>query len=147
MMDGNEACAYSAYAFSEVAAIYPITPSSPMAERTDEWSAAGRKNISTEREAYRDAVGSGRGRRGTRRAEAGTLAVSFTSSQGLMLMIPTMFRIAGTKQPAVLHVAARTVGTHAMSIFGDQSDVMTCRPTGFAMLASSGVQEAMDLAR
>ena len=146
-MDGNEAAAYAAYALTEVAAIYPITPSSPMAEKTDEWSAGGRKNIFgqtvnlIEMQSEAGAVGAMHGA-----LEAGALATSYTSSQGLMLMIPTMYRIAGTKQPAVLHVASRTVGTHAMSIFGDHSDVMACRSTGFALLSSGIVQEAMDMA-
>ncbi len=146
-MDGNEAAAHVAYAFTEVAAIYPITPSSPMAEKTDEWSAKGRKNIFgqtvklVEMQSEAGAIGAVHGA-----AEAGVLATSYTSSQGLMLMIPTMYRIAGTKQPAVLHVASRTVGTHAMSIFGDHSDVMNCRSTGFALLSSGSVQEVMDLA-
>ncbi len=145
--DGNEAAAYVAYAFSEVAAIYPITPSSPMAEKTDEWAANGRKNLYTqpvnlvEMQSEAGAIGAVHGA-----LEAGSLAVSFTSSQGLMLMIPTMHRISGTRQPAVLHVASRTVGTHAMSIFGDHSDVMNCRQTGFAMLSTGSVQEVMDLA-
>ena len=145
--DGNEAAAYVAYAFSEVAAIYPITPSSPMAEKTDEWSANGRKNLFTqpvtlvEMQSEAGAIGAVHGA-----LEAGSLATSFTSSQGLMLMIPTMNRISGTRQPAVLHVASRTVGTHAMSIFGDHSDVMNCRQTGFAMLSTGSVQEVMDLA-
>ena len=131
VIDGNEAAAYIAYAFSEVAAIYPITPSSPMAEKTDEWSAAGRKNIFgqtvslVEMQSEAGAIGAVHGA-----LEAGALATSFTSSQGLMLMIPTLHRISGTQQPAVLHVAARTVGTHAMSIFGDHSDVMNCRSEG-----------------
>ena len=147
VVDGNEAAAYVAYAFSEVAAIYPITPSSPMAEKTDEWSAGGRKNLFgqtvtlVEMQSEAGAIGAVHGA-----VEAGALATSFTSSQGLMLMIPVMHRIAGTRQPAVLHVAARTVGTHAMSIFGDHSDVMNCRQTGFAMLATGSVQEVMDLA-
>ena len=145
--DGNEAAAYVAYAFTEVAAIYPITPSSPMAEKTDEWSANGRKNLFTqpvnlvEMQSEAGAIGAVHGA-----LEAGSLATSFTSSQGLMLMIPTMHRISGTRQPAVLHVASRTVGTHAMSIFGDHSDVMNCRQTGFAMLSTGSVQEVMDLA-
>ncbi len=147
VVDGNEACAYVAYAFSEVAAIYPITPSSPMAEKTDEWSAKGRKNLYTqpvtlvEMQSEAGAIGSVHGA-----LEAGSLATSFTSSQGLMLMIPVLHRISGTRQPAVLHVASRTVGTHAMSIFGDHSDVMNCRQTGFAMLSTGSVQEVMDLA-
>ncbi len=145
--DGNEAAAYVAYAFSEVAAIYPITPSSPMAEKTDEWSANGRKNLFTqpvtlvEMQSEAGAIGAVHGA-----LESGSLATSFTSSQGLMLMIPVMHRISGTRQPAVLHVASRTVGTHAMSIFGDHSDVMNCRQTGFAMLSTGSVQEVMDLA-
>ena len=145
--DGNEAAAYVAYAFSEVAAIYPITPSSPMAEKTDEWSANGRKNLFTqpvtlvEMQSEAGAIGAMHGA-----LESGSLATTFTSSQGLMLMIPVMHRISGTRQPAVIHVASRTVGTHAMSIFGDHSDVMNCRQTGFAMLSTSSVQEVMDLA-
>ena len=145
--DGNEAAAYVAYAFSEVAAIYPITPSSPMAEKTDEWSANGRKNLFTqpvnlvEMQSEAGAIGAVHGA-----LESGSLSTTFTSSQGLMLMIPTMHRISGTRQPAVLHVASRTVGTHAMSIFGDHSDVMNCRQTGFAMLSTGSVQEVMDLA-
>jgi len=147
VVDGNEAAAYVAYAFSEVAAIYPITPSSPMAEKTDEWAANGRKNLYTqpvtlvEMQSEAGAIGAVHGA-----LEAGSLATTFTSSQGLMLMIPTMHRISGTRQPAVLHVASRTVGTHAMSIFGDHSDVMNCRQTGFAMLSTGSVQEVMDLA-
>ncbi|MBE6032182.1 MAG: pyruvate:ferredoxin (flavodoxin) oxidoreductase [Clostridiales bacterium] len=146
-MDGNEAAAYAAYAFTEVAAIYPITPSSPMAEKTDEWSANGKKNLFgqtvrlVEMQSEAGAIGAVHGA-----IEAGALATSFTSSQGLMLMIPTMYRIAGCRQPAVLHVASRTVGTHAMSIFGDHSDVMNCRATGFALMSTGSVQEVMDLA-
>jgi pyruvate-ferredoxin/flavodoxin oxidoreductase len=145
-MDGNEAAAHVAYAFTEVAAIYPITPSSPMAEKTDEWSALGRKNIFgqpvrlIEMQSEAGAAGAVHGA-----IEAGALSTSYTSSQGLMLMIPTMLRLSGTRQPAVLHVASRTVGTHAMSIFGDHSDVMNCRGTGFAMISSGSVQEVMDL--
>ncbi|MDR3364554.1 MAG: pyruvate:ferredoxin (flavodoxin) oxidoreductase [Clostridiales Family XIII bacterium] len=145
-IDGNEAAAYAAYALTEIAAIYPITPSSPMAEVTDEWAAAGKKNIFgqsvdlVEMQSEAGAVGAMHGA-----LEAGSLATSFTSSQGLMLMIPVLYRIAGTKQPGVLHVASRTVGTHAMSIFGDHSDVMACRATGFALLSSGSVQEAQDL--
>ena len=145
--DGNEAAAYVAYAFSEVAAIYPITPSSPMAEHADEWSAKGRKNIFgqtvrlVEMQSEAGACGACHGA-----LEAGTLATSFTASQGLMLMIPTMHRISGERLPGVLHVASRTVGTHAFSIFGDHSDVMNCRQTGFALLSSGSVQETADLA-
>ena len=147
VVDGNEAAAYVAYAFSEVAAIYPITPSSPMAEKTDEWSANGRKNLYTqpvtlvEMQSEAGAIGAVHGA-----LESGSLATTFTSSQGLMLMIPVLHRISGTRQPAVIHVASRTVGTHAMSIFGDHSDVMNCRQTGFAMLSTGSVQEVMDLA-
>ncbi len=146
-MDGNEAAAHVAYDFTEIAAIYPITPSSPMAEHTDVWAAHGRKNLFgqtvtlTEMQSEAGAVGAVHGA-----LQAGALATSFTSSQGLMLMLPTMHRIAGERLPGVLHVAARTVGTHAMSIFGDHSDVMSCRNTGFAMLCSGSVQEILDLA-
>ena len=145
--DGNEAAAYVAYAFSEIAAIYPITPSSPMAEKTDEWSASGRLNLFgqpvslVEMQSEAGAIGAVHGA-----LEAGSLATTFTSAQGLMLMIPALHRISGTRQPGVLHVASRTVGTHAMSIFGDHSDVMNCRQTGFAMLSTGSVQEIMDLA-
>ena len=145
--DGNEAAAYVAYAFSEVAAIYPITPSSPMAEHADEWSAMGKKNIFgqtvrlVEMQSEAGACGACHGA-----LEAGALATSFTASQGLMLMIPTMHRISGERLPGVLHVASRTVGTHAFSIFGDHSDVMNCRQTGFALLSSGSVQQAADLA-
>lgn len=147
VIDGNEAAAYVAYAFTEVAAIYPITPSSPMAEKTDEWAANGKKNLFgqsvtlVEMQSEAGAIGAVHGS-----SETGALSTSYTSSQGLMLMIPVMHRIAGTRQPVVLHVASRTVGTHAMSIFGDHSDVMNCRQTGFAMLSTSSVQEIMDLA-
>ena len=145
--DGNEAAAYVAYAFSEVAAIYPITPSSPMAEHADAWSANGKKNIFgqpvrlVEMQSEAGACGACHGA-----LEAGALATSFTASQGLMLMIPTMHRISGERLPGVLHVASRTVGTHAFSIFGDHSDVMNCRQTGFALLSSGSVQQAADLA-
>ena len=147
VLDGNEAAAYAAYAFTEVAAIYPITPSSPMAEKTDEWAAGGRKNLFgqnvdlVEMQSEAGAIGAVHGA-----LEAGALSTSYTSSQGLMLMIPVLHRISGARQPAVLHVASRTVGTHAMSIFGDHSDVMNCRQTGFAMLSTGSVQEVMDLA-
>ena len=146
-MDGNEAAAYVAYAFTEVAAIYPITPSSPMAAKTDVWSAGGRKNIFgqevtlVEMQAESGAIAAVHGA-----AETGALATSYTSSQGLMLMIPTMHRISGERHPAVLHVAARTVGTHALSIFGDHSDIYNCRQAGWGMIASASVQEVMDLA-
>lgn len=146
-MDGNEAAASVAYEFTEVAAIYPITPSSPMAEHTDNWSAIGRRNIFgqqvslVEMQSEAGAIGAVHGA-----AQTGSLATTYTSSQGLMLMIPVLHRIAGERLPVVLHVAARTVGTHAMSIFGDHSDVMCCRNTGFAQLCSGSVQEVIDLA-
>ena len=146
-MDGNEAAARIAYNFTEIAAIYPITPSSPMAEHTDVWSAAGRKNLFgqpvrlQEMQSEAGAIGAVHGA-----LQTGALATTFTSSQGLMLMIPVMHRIAGERLPAVMHVAARTVGTHAMSIFGDHSDVMDCRACGFAMFSTGDVQEVLDLA-
>ena len=146
-MDGNEAAAYVAYAFTEVAAIYPITPSSPMAEKTDVWSAVGKKNIFDqpvdliEMQSEAGAIGAIHGS-----LETGALSTTYTSSQGLLLMIPVLHRIAGERHPGVIHVAARTVGTHALSIFGDHSDVMNCRQTGFAMISSGSVQEVMDLA-
>lgn len=145
-MDGNEAAAYASYAFTEVAAIYPITPSSPMAEHVDSWAAHGKKNIFgqpvklVEMQSECGAISVVNGA-----VNAGVLSTSYTASQGLMLMIPTMFRIAGELQPAVVHVASRNVATNVISIFAEHSDVMACRQTGFAMLASSTVQEAMDL--
>lgn len=145
-MDGNEATAYIAYAFTEVAAIYPITPSSPMAECVDVWSAKGKKNLFGQ-EVKLIEMQSEAGAAGTMHGslETGALAVSFTSSQGLLLMIPTLYRLSGQLKPGVLHVSARTVGTHAFSIFGDHSDVMACRQTGLAMLCTGSVQENMDL--
>lgn len=146
-MDGNEAAAHMAYPFTEIAAIYPITPSSPMAGLTDAWSAKGRINIFgqtvtlTEMQSEAGAITAVHGA-----LQTGSLATTYTSSQGLMLMVPVLYRIAGERLPAVLHVASRTVGTHAMSIFGDHSDVMACRQTGFAMLSSGSVQEVADLA-
>ena len=146
-MDGNEACATVAYQFTEVAGIYPITPSSPMAELTDEWVAAGRKNMFgqpvslVEMQSEAGAIGAVHGA-----LEAGSLATTFTSSQGLMLMIPCLHIIAGHRHPGVLHVAARSVGTHANSIFGDHQDVMDCRATGVGMFSTGSVQEVMDLA-
>jgi len=146
-MDGNEAAAYMAYPFTEVAAIYPITPSSPMAGLTDAWSAKGRKNVFgqtvtlTEMQSEAGAITAVHGA-----LQTGSLATTYTSSQGLMLMVPVLYRIAGERLPAVIHVASRTVGTHAMSIFGDHSDVMACRQTGFAMLSAGSVQEVADLA-
>jgi len=145
-MDGNAAAAHVSYAFTDVAAIYPITPSSPMAELVDEWSAQGRKNIFGQQVKVVELQSEG-GAAGTIHGSlsAGALTSTYTASQGLLLMLPTMYKIAGEFLPCVFHVTARTVATHALSIFGDQSDVMACRQTGFAMLASSSVQEAMDL--
>ncbi len=146
-LDGNEAAAYVAYAFTEIAAIYPITPSSPMAGKTDVWSAKGKLNLfgqPVQLVEMQSEAGAAAAVHGA--LQTGALATSFTSSQGLMLMIPVLHRIAGERLPGVLHVAARTVGTHAMSIFGDHSDVMSCRNTGFAMLCTGSVQEVMDLA-
>jgi len=145
-VDGNGAAAQVAYQFTEVAAIYPITPSSPMATLTDQWSAQGKKNMFgqqvslVEMQSEAGAIGAIHGS-----LQAGALSTSFTSSQGLMLMVPVLYRIAGEHLPAVLHVAARTVGTHGMSIFGDHSDVMACRDTGFALFSSGSVQEVADL--
>ncbi|GAB2025042.1 pyruvate:ferredoxin (flavodoxin) oxidoreductase [Lactovum odontotermitis] len=145
-MDGNMAAAHIAYAFSEMAMIYPITPSSPMADYADAWSVAGRKNIwgqrvrITEMQSEAGAAGALHGV-----VKAGSLATTFTASQGLLLMVPNMYKMAGEMLPVVIHVAARAVATSALSIFGDQSDVMSTRSTGFAMLAESSVQEAMDL--
>ncbi len=146
-MDGNTAAAHVAYAFTDVAAIYPITPSSPMAELVDSWSANGRKNIFgqevklTEMQSEGGASGAVHGS-----LVAGALTTTFTASQGLLLMLPNMYKIAGELLPGVFHVSARTVATHALSIFGDHSDVMATRQTGVAMLASGSVQEVMDLA-
>ena len=146
-MDGNTATAHVAYAFSEVAAIYPITPSSTMAENIDQWATENRKNIFgqevhvVEMQSEGGAAGAVHGS-----VAAGALTSTFTASQGLLLMIPNMYKLAGEQTPAVLHVAARALTTHALSIFGDHSDVMSCRQTGFAMLCSNSVQECMDLA-
>ena len=146
-MDGNTAAAHVAYAFSEVSAIYPITPSSPMAESMDEWAAGGRKNLFGEQvkiiemESEGGAAGAVHGS-----ITAGAYTTTFTASQGLLLMIPNMYKLAGEQVPAVFHVAARALATHALSIFGDHSDVMGCRQTGFAMLCSNNVQQVMDLA-
>ncbi|HRX14484.1 MAG TPA: pyruvate:ferredoxin (flavodoxin) oxidoreductase, partial [Eubacteriales bacterium] len=146
-IDGNTAASHVAYAFSDVAAIYPITPSSPMAEVADEWAAGGRKNLfgQTIRIAEMQSEGGAAGAvHGS--LVAGALTSTFTASQGLLLMIPNMYKIAGELLPCVFHVSARALATHALSIFGDQADVMACRQTGFAMLSSASVQEAMDLA-
>lgn len=146
-MDGNTAAAHVAYAFTEVAAIYPITPSSPMAEHVDEWSAHGRKNLFgqevkvIEMQSEAGAAGAVHGS-----LAAGALTTTFTASQGLLLMIPNMYKIAGELLPGVFHVSARALASHALSIFGDHQDVMACRQTGFALLASGSVQEVMDLA-
>jgi len=146
-MDGNEAAAYVSYAFTEVATIYPITPSSPMAEHVDTWSANGKKNLFgqtvrlVEMQSEAGAAGAMHGA-----LESGTLTTTYTASQGLLLMIPTMYRIAGQLKPGVFHVSSRTLGTHAFSIFGDHSDVMACRQIGTGMISSASVQEVMDLA-
>ena len=146
-IDGNGAVSHVAYAFSDVAAIYPITPSSTMAEYVDEWSANGRKNLFgqtvhvAEMQSEAGAAGAVHGS-----LAAGALTSTFTASQGLLLMIPNMYKIAGELLPCVFHVSARALAAHALSIFGDQADVMACRQTGFAMLASGSVQEAQDMA-
>ena len=146
-MDGNTAAAHVAYAFTEVAAIYPITPSSPMADNVDVWSAAGQKNIFgtqvnvMEMQSEAGAAGAVHGS-----LAAGALTTTFTASQGLLLMIPNMYKIAGELLPSVFHVSARCVASHALNIFGDHSDVYACRQTGFAMLAETNPQEVMDLA-
>ena len=146
-MDGNNAAAYVSYAFTEVAGIYPITPSSPMADLVDQWSAAGRKNIFGSRVKVME-MQSEAGASGTVHGSlaAGALTTTYTASQGLLLMIPNMFKIAAEQLPCVFHVSARTVATHALNIFGDHSDVMACRQTGFAMLCENDPQEIMDLA-
>ena len=146
-MDGNTAAAHVAYAYTDVAAIYPITPSSPMAEHCDEWAAQGRKNIfgqtvkMMEMQSEAGAAGAVHGS-----LQAGALTSTFTASQGLLLMIPNMYKIAGELLPGVFHVSARALATHALSIFGDHQDVMAARQTGFALLATNSVQEVMDLA-
>ena len=145
-MDGNTAAAHVSYAFTEVAGIYPITPSSPMADNVDQWAAQGRKNIFgttvnvIEMQSEAGAAGTVHGS-----LAAGALTTTYTASQGLLLMIPNMYKLAGELMPTVFHVSARTVATHALNIFGDHSDVMACRQTGFAMLCESNPQEVMDL--
>ncbi|MBQ1322103.1 MAG: pyruvate:ferredoxin (flavodoxin) oxidoreductase [Solobacterium sp.] len=145
-MDGNTAAAHVSYAFTEVAAIYPITPSSPMADYVDQWAAAGQKNIFgntvtvSEMQAESGAAGAVHGS-----LNAGALTTTYTASQGLLLMIPNMYKISGELLPGVFHVSARALAAHALSIFGDHSDVMACRQTGFAMLCENSVQEVMDL--
>ena len=147
MLDGNEATALIAHRLSEVVAIYPITPASAMGELSDAWSAAGRTNLwgavpeVVEMQSEAGAAGVLHGA-----AQKGALATTFTASQGLLLMIPELYRLAGELLPAVFHVAARTVATHALSIFGDHSDVMAARQTGVTMLCSASPQEAHDLA-
>ena len=147
IMDGNEAAAYASYGFTEVAGIYPITPASPMAELTDKWSSEGKLNYFgtpvrvVEMESEAGAAGMVHGS-----LQAGALTTTYTASQGLLLMIPNMYKIAGEQLPCVIHVAARSLATHALSIFGDHQDVYATRSTGFAILASSSVQQAMDLA-
>ena len=145
-MDGNTAAAHVSYAFTDVAAIYPITPSSPLADYTDQWATEGRKNIFghevmlTEMQSEAGAAGAVHGS-----LQAGALTTTYTASQGLLLMIPNMYKIAGELLPGVIHVTARTLASHALSIFGDHSDVYACRQTGFAMLCAGSVQEDMDL--
>ena len=147
VVDGNEAAARVAHLVSEVVAIYPITPASPMGELADAWSQAGRPNLwgtvpeVVEMQSEAGAAGAVHGS-----LQAGALTTTFTASQGLLLMIPNLYKIAGQLLPAVVHVAARSVATHALSIFGDHSDVMAARQTGMALLASGSVQEAQDLA-
>jgi len=146
-IDGNTAASHVAYAFSEVAAIYPITPSSPMAEVADEWAAVGRENMFgqklrlAEMQSEAGAAGAVHGS-----LCAGALTTTYTASQGLLLMIPNMYKIAGELLPTVFHVSARALAAHSLNIFGDHSDVMACRQTGFAMLSSGSVQEVADLA-
>ncbi|HME56752.1 MAG TPA: hypothetical protein VKF63_00320, partial [Terracidiphilus sp.] len=147
ILDGNEAAASVAYRLTEVVAIYPITPSSPMAEWADQWRSEGKKNIwgalpiVEELQSEGGAAGALHGA-----LQAGAFGTTFTASQGLLLMIPNMYKIAGELTPATMHVTARTLATHALSIFGDHSDVMACRSTGWAMLASNSVQEVADMA-
>src|SRR5271157_4004283 len=146
-VDANEGVAHVAYRLNEVMAIYPITPSSPMAEFCDQWASENRKNLwgtipsIVELQSEGGAVGSVHGA-----LQTGSLATTYTASQGLLLMIPNMFKIAGELLPAVFHVTARAVATHALSIFGDHSDIMACRSTGWGMLAAASVQETMDFA-
>ena len=146
-MDGNNAAAHVSYAFTEVAGIYPITPSSPMADFVDIWAAQGRKNIfgTTVKVCEMQSEG---GASGTMHGSlaAGALTTSYTASQGLLLMIPNMYKMAGELLPGVIHVSARALTSHAHSIFGDHSDIYACRQTGYAMLCSNNPQECMDLA-
>ena len=144
--DGNEAAAHISYMFSEVAAIYPITPSSPMAEHVDEWAAKGRKNLFGQTVSVQEMQSEG-GAAGAVHGslQAGALTTTFTASQGLLLMIPNMYKIAGELLPCVFDVSARTLASHSLCIFGDHQDVMACRQTGFAMFCEGSVQEVMDL--
>ena len=144
--DGNEAAAHISYMFSEVAAIYPITPSSPMAEHVDEWAAKGRKNLFGQTVSVQEMQSEG-GAAGAVHGslQAGALTTTFTASQGLLLMIPNMYKIAGELLPCVFDVSARSIATNTLCIFGDHSDVLACRQTGFAMLCEGSVQEVMDL--
>ncbi len=144
--DGNQAAAHISYMFTEVAAIYPITPSSTMAEHVDEWAAAGRKNIFGETVLVQEMQSEG-GAAGAVHGslQAGALTTTYTASQGLLLMIPNMYKIAGELLPGVFHVSARTLASHTLCIFGDHQDVMATRQTGFAMLCESNPQEVMDL--
>lgn len=146
-MDGNTAAAHVAYALSDAAAIYPITPSSVMGELMDDWAAQGKKNVMGQVVNVRE-MQSEAGAAGTVHGSlvAGALTSTFTASQGLLLMIPNMYKIAGELLPGVFHVAARALASHSLSIFGDHQDVMSARQTGFAMLCSNNPQEAMDLA-
>ena len=146
-MDGNTAAAYTSYAFTDVTAIYPITPSSPMAESVDEWSAQGKKNLfgqTVKVMELQSEAGASAAVHGS--LQSGALTTTYTASQGLLLMIPNMYKIAGELLPSVFHVSARALASHALSIFGDHQDVMAARQTGFALLASNSVQESMDLA-
>ena len=146
-MDGCQAAAHVAYAFSEAAAIFPITPSSPMAELCHEWACAGRENLfgqSMVISQMQSEAGAASAVHGA--LLAGSLASTFTASQGLLLMLPALYRMAGELLPGVIHVAARTIATHALSIFGDHSDIYACRQTGAAIFSQSSVQEVMDLA-
>ena len=145
-MDGNTAAALASYAFTEVAAIYPITPSSPMAEAVDKWASEGKKNIFGSPVNLMEMQSEG-GAAGTLHGslQAGALSATYTSSQGLLLMIPNLYKIAGELLPGVLHVSARSLASNALSIFGDHQDVMSIRQTGVALLSSGNVQECMDL--
>ena len=146
-MDGNTAAAYASYAFTEVATIYPITPSSQMAEMVDEWSSNGVKNIFGQTVDVREMQSEGGAAGALHGAlQAGALGSTYTASQGLMLMLPNMYKIAGELLPGVFHVSARALASNALSIFGDHQDVMSCRQTGFALLAAGNVQQAFHMA-